>query len=210
MENYFNPFPPVGYRRVWSKEYIENRKSSIDCDVKWCKLGKLVSANINSINDCPGVYAFIVKYPKIQELPVILEEVLYIGKSLQIKKRFNDYLSDKKDVARKSNLRSNVRDNIRLLFNEYENNIEVYYAELPPDRIANIEDIYIQILDPILNSSQKLDEDKFISYESSIGASFEEGDEVAFLEDDGLHKKLEIEQLDLSQNSILDEPEDAF
>lgn len=209
MEDYFNPFPPVGYRRVWSNEYIENRKNSIDYKIKWNKLGKLVSANVDNISACPGIYAFVVKYPRIDELPVTLDEVLYIGKSLNIKKRFAEYISDRNKVVRKSKLKSNVRDNIRVLFSEYENTIEAYYAEAPPDRIANLEDIYIQILDPILNSSQKLDEDKFISYENSIDASFESVEE-AFIEKTHIDEDITTQKTDLSFTSALGTPEDAF
>lgn len=172
MDEYCNPFPPIGLRRVWSKVYIENRVRSIDCKVNWEKLGKLVSSNIKNMRSFPGIYAFVVCHPNSKQLPIKLSEVIYIGKSLDIKKRFSDYISDKKEVDKKSRLNISVRDNIRIMFEEYGSELEVFYAKAPPDRIANIEDIYIQILDPILNSGQKLDEEKFVNFETELKAMF--------------------------------------
>lgn len=209
MNNYCNPFPPIGLRRVWRKEYIEKRKGSIDCDINWSRLGKLVSGTINNINKFPGIYAFVVKHPDAIKLPVSLDEVIYVGKSTNIKSRLLEYVSDKKEVNRISRRRIKVRDNIKIMFEEYGDSIEVYYAELPPDRIANIEDIYIQILDPILNSEQKLDKDKFESYENSIGASFSPV-EKAFDTDTVNDDNLEPESSILSFISALGKPEDAF
>ena len=208
IDDYFNPFPPIGYRRVWSKEYIDSRRKSIDYNVVWKNLGKLVSVNIDCLAPFPGIYSFVIKYPLLEQVPIKLNEVIYIGKSTNIKKRFQDYLADKKNVEKKSRLKMKVRDNIKIMFEEYGNNIDVYYAEIPPDRITNIEDIYIQILDPILNSSQKLDEDKFISYESTLAASFESVIEDAFIEN--IDDKAEKTVSDLSFCIPLDDSKSAF
>lgn len=206
-----NPFPPVGIRRVWSSDYIENRDSALDSIsgvMNWTKLGKLVSVNVESMRDFPGVYAFVVNYPTINKLPVELSEVLYIGKSSNVKVRFKEYLSDKKEVFQLAPSKKKIRDNIRVLFSEYKDSIIVYYAESPPDALAAIEDIFIQILDPILNSTQKLSEEHFINYEEAIRATF--SDEENAFESEVAQPLTHKDISKLTFSSTLGEPEDAF
>ncbi len=137
-------------------------------------------------------------------MPVPQDEIIYVGKSVRLKDRFNEYISDKKEASKVAKRVSPLRDNIRILFQEYGNQIDVYYAQLPPDRLTAFEDYFIQVLDPILNSSQKLDEDSFVNYENAITANLESGHE-AFVEIE--------EPLDESEFKFRTKicgPEDAF
>ncbi|MFA0717486.1 GIY-YIG nuclease family protein [Vibrio splendidus] len=204
---YINPFPPVGVKRYWQRNYSRHRKSLLGTSLSWHSLGKLVSSNVESLMSFPGVYAFVTEPIEPSIIPIQMKDVVYVGKSRDVKKRLKDYIEDRKHVTRSRNLsKRKIRDSIRIMFKEYGDNIEVYYLKLSPDEIANVEDILITIVDPVFNSEQKLDENDFLNFERAIDASFDEP-VTAFNDED--KSSLVIDEI-ANFKSVLGNPEKAF
>lgn len=210
-DKYINPFPPIGIRRMWSKEYIQSRSRLIDIDVKWTCIGKLLTQNIDVMRDYPGLYSFVATAPNVNNLPIDLREILYVGKADCVKKRLYEYIDDKKCTKLLASSKRKVRDNIRILFQEYGDDILVYCCEVPQDLITTFEDAFIQIIDPMLNSNQRLNEDTFINYEKSVSADFLDAT-PAFLEDVNLFlpKQLIDDSNEPIFTSALGNPVNAF
>lgn len=181
MIRYINPFPPIGENRIWREEYISERIKQVP-ELKWKKLGKLVPANIAKLRGNPGLYIFSLNglLAKLSPNQSSYHSVVYIGKASALKDRLNDYLADKRAVKRFSTSKRKIRDNVKSMFQEYDNELVVYYTYLSPDEIGRIEDILIQIFDPIFNFEQRLKGELFERHESFLNATFVEDGNRAF------------------------------
>ncbi|WP_422491067.1 GIY-YIG nuclease family protein [Endozoicomonas sp. ALE010] len=131
--------------------------------------------------------------------------VVYIGKTNNLNTRLESYLLDKRESIKASATRK-IRENIKTMFSEYGDSLEIFLAAVPPDNLTTVEDTLIQLFDPIFNSSQRLSKDDFNNYSNYISASFDEPYD-AYIENEPDYSA----QKAFSQNSfLLCNPEPAF
>ena len=175
---FINPFPPVGTSRVWREEYIHYLADDLE-DLSWKFYGKFIKKNLSQCPDRPGVYAFIREHSANRLTPQQgkVSSIVYVGQGRNLRVRINEYLSDLKSVQATRTTKRKVRDSVRVMFEEYDDKLSLFYCVLPPEKIIHYEDYLIKIFDPIFNRNQRLNEDDYKSSEYSIPASLGDAEE---------------------------------
>jgi len=175
-----NPFPNLGTTRIWTEEYIQHRINSLE-KIDWICIGKLIPENLNTLSNCSSIYCF-VRSSAIENLSPTENNayplIVYIGQTKKIRSRLKEYLKDKRAIQRYSTSSRNIRDGIKNMFSEYGDNLTVYYAICKPDELRKVEDILIQLFDPVFNFEQRLNEGDFNEYSRVITAKLYSGEEA--------------------------------
>lgn len=181
-----NLFPCIGTSRIWTESFIQEKISRLP-ELSWRLAGKLVTANIEVLPDCPGVYLFVRK-SLLDTISPFSEPsypaIIYVGQARNIRGRLTDYIRDKSAVRNHATSTRKIRDLIKIMFNEYGDGLDVFYSVCNPKDLTITEDTLIKILDPAFNSGQKLNEDDFARYERVINARLGEVVEAYPTEDE--------------------------
>lgn len=164
----------IGTYRVWDELFVEFSSSKIAFlqKLNWEKLGRLTAQRIEvRAPREPGIYAFIRESQSETLSPCkTYPLIVYIGKASNIQSRLNAYVKDKSAVSTFRASEKKVRSGIRNMFRAYGDKLDVYFARCPATEITAIEDILIQIFDPLFNEAQKLPYE--IPEEHEISATF--------------------------------------
>ena len=112
--------------------------------IRWMQVPLLRSSQIG-LPEAPGVYNFL-QTRRIGNIPYDIVS-FYIGKSLNIKRRFGQHI----DPWRSHN--TNLFNLIN--YSKVDDNLEFWFAELPKEAISKVEDYLIKNLKPKFNISNK-------------------------------------------------------
>lgn len=208
-EKLITPFPIIGETRVWTEQFIQKSISTLP-EINWEHIGKLSLPKLDLIPNSPGIYTFVRKSMIEKVSPLKSNSyplIVYIGKTSNLQARLKDYIDDRRSIERYRSSTRKIRDSVRVMFTEYnDENIDIYYALCSPEKLAMLEDILIQLFDPIFNSRQRLNNDDFDRYEEAITANFMPGVD-AYKEDEDITFS---DKTEVSTNYQIGSPEPAF
>ena len=112
----------------------------LDLKLNWMQV-PAVKSSYNNLPNKAGVYNFL-KVKRINNVPLSAKSY-YVGKSLNLKRRYSDHLDP---------WRSHNKNLFNIMNNkETKDEIEFWFSELPEDQITKIEKILIKNLNPEFN-----------------------------------------------------------
>ena len=179
-------FPIIGCSRIWTEEFIREKIDQLPC-LNWKPLGKFVTSNVEVIPNCSGVYCFVRKSIIDSISPFSnpsYPAIVYVGQGSNLRVRLMDYIKDKSAINRHAISTRKIRDSIRVMYEEYGDDLDVFCAICNPKDLSVVEDTLIKIFDPVFNTGQKLNEDDFVRYEKVIGASLGQAVEAYSAQDE--------------------------
>ncbi len=105
------------------------------------QLVKLSVAEQGNIPDSPGIYSLLIQ-PGIATHPGC-SYLMYIGKSVSLRKRFSNYLHSEK--------RETGRPKVFRFLNMYPDNVWFCFTGVSADQLKNVEDVLLETLIPPAN-----------------------------------------------------------
>ena len=112
----------------------------LDFKLNWTQV-PAIKSSYNALPNKAGVYNFL-KVQRINNIPLSAKSY-YVGKSLNIRKRYSDHLDP---------WRSHNKNLFDIMNNKKtKNEIEFWFSELPENQITRIEKILIKNLNPEFN-----------------------------------------------------------
>ena len=169
LNNNIDSFPLIGKNRIWTENFITSKSERLSSfKLSWEKIGKLSRIKETTASSAPCIY-FFVRHSKIESILPMQGKyplVVYVGRTNCLKRRISEYNNDYESVMNNTSHLKKVRDNIKVMFKEYEDNLDFYYSICKPDDLVSVENLLIQIFDPIFNEVDKLSRDDFSRYDA--------------------------------------------